>query len=123
MSVANRFSIFYVEEMLSNCRLTSSRLIDYKMTEEAYRESIDLQDLLTMPLLRICELAARFETDFKALIPDYDWDAMVKMRNQIAHPYGGFDFEFVWEAAIQDIPELTRLCEGILRTNGHLQNG
>jgi len=44
MSVANRFSIFYVEEMLSNCRLTSSRLIDYKMTEEAYAKRVQKGD-------------------------------------------------------------------------------
>ena len=67
-----------------------------------------------MPLLRICELAAHFESDLKSLAPDYDWEAMAKMRNQIAHPYGGFDFDFVWDAATQDVPDLTRICERLL---------
>jgi uncharacterized protein with HEPN domain len=116
MSAENRFSMFYVDEMLSNCLLVSARPVEYSMTEKSYRASSDFQDLLTMPLLRICELAARFEGEFKALIPSYDWDAMTEMRNQIAHPYGGFDIEFVWEAAVQDIPGLTSICKGILST-------
>jgi len=109
--------MFYVEEMLSNCRLITQRLIDYSITEESYRLSSDQQDLLTMPLLRICELAARFESNLKDLVLDYDWEAMTKMRNQIAHPYGGFDFDFVWEAATRDIPDLTMIFEGLLATD------
>ena len=117
MSAINSFSMFYIEEILSNCQLVTARIIEYGMTEETYRSSSDLQDLLTMPLLRICELAARFEDDLKRLVPAYDWEAMVKMRNQIAHPYGGFDFEFVWDAAIQDIPELATICEVLSHTD------
>jgi len=67
-----------------------------------------------MPFLCICELAARFEDNLKDLVLDYDWEAMAKMKNQIAHPYGGFDFDFVWEAAIRDISDLTIICEGLL---------
>ena len=109
--------MFYIEEMLFNCRLITQRIIDYSITEESYKLSPDQQDLLSMPLLRICELAARFEDNLKYLVLDYDWEAMAKMRNQIAHPYGGFDFDFVWEAATQDIPDLTVICEGLLNTD------
>jgi len=117
MNATNKFSMFFIEEMLMNCKLVSSRISEYGINEETYKDSSDFQDLLTMPILRVCELAARFESDLKGLAPNYDWEAMVKMRNQIAHPYGGFDFDFVWEAAIQDIPELTRICEELLSGN------
>ena len=106
--------MFYIDEMLSDCKLITQRITDYNITEQSYKLSSDQQDLLTMPLLRICELAARFEDNLKDLVLDYDWEAMAKMRNQIAHPYGGFDFDFVWEAATQDIPDLTVICEGLL---------
>jgi uncharacterized protein with HEPN domain len=108
--------MFFVQEMLANCKLISKRITEYHMTIDAYKASPEMQDLLTMPMLRICELAARFEPEFARMSEDYDWSAMAKMRNQIAHPYGGFDFDFVWDAAIEDIPELTKICENILRS-------
>ena len=33
-----------------------------------------------------------------------------KMRSKIAHPYGGFDFDFVWDAIEVDLPGLVKIC-------------
>jgi uncharacterized protein with HEPN domain len=116
MSATENFSMFFVQEMLTNCKLISERIAEHHMTRSAYTVSSEMQDLLAMPMLRICELAARFESEFVRLNKNYDWSAMAKMRNQIAHPYGGFDFDFVWDAAIEDIPELTKICENLLHS-------
>jgi uncharacterized protein with HEPN domain len=106
--------MFYVQEILDNCSLIRGRIKEHGITDASFASSLDNQDLLAMPMLRVCELAARFEDDLGELEPDYDWPAMARMRNQIAHPYGGFDFGFVWEAAKQDIPELAEVCTRIL---------
>jgi uncharacterized protein with HEPN domain len=108
--------MFYVQEILDNCLLILDRIREYEITDSSFASSLDNQDLLTMPMLRVCELAARFEGDLKELRPDYDWSAMAMMRNQIAHPYGSFDFDFVWEAAQQDIPKLIEVCTGMLES-------
>lgn len=32
------------------------------------------------------------------------------MRSKIAHPYGGFDFDLVWDAIEVDLPGLVAIC-------------
>ncbi|MDR0350451.1 MAG: DUF86 domain-containing protein [Coriobacteriales bacterium] len=108
------FSAFYLQEIADNCKLILTRIKTHEMTAESYAHSSESQDLLAMPMLRICEIIARFEHDLAKLCPRYDWQAAAKMRNQIAHPYGGFDFSFVWDAAQEDIPELLKVTEQLL---------
>ena len=36
------------------------------------------------------------------------------MRDKMAHPYGGFDYDFVWDAANIDLPDLKKICESLL---------
>jgi uncharacterized protein with HEPN domain len=115
MSTDRTFSAFYIQEIASNCKLILARIEDHSITADKYAESLELQDLLTMPMLRICEVIARFKGELASLYPDYDWQAAAQMRSQIAHPYGGFDFSFVWDAAQQDIPELLGVTEQLLK--------
>ena len=43
--------------------------------------------------------------------PGYPWDEVAKMRSKIAHPYGGFDFFFVWGAIQEDLQDLVAICK------------
>jgi uncharacterized protein with HEPN domain len=115
MSGDRPLSAFYIQEIADNCSLILSRIAGHMITAESYMQSLELQDLLTMPMLRICEVIARFGEELAELYPDYDWQAAARMRNQIAHPYGGFDFSFVWSAAQQDVPELLEITKQLLR--------
>lgn len=33
------------------------------------------------------------------------------MRNVVAHKYGAFDFDVLWETITEDIPELYNYCK------------
>jgi uncharacterized protein with HEPN domain len=94
-----------------------SRIESHGVTADNYPVSAEYQDLLTMPTLRICEIIAKFTEELTVLNQNYNWAAAAKMRNQIAHPYGGFDSSFVWDAAQSDIPELLIVCNSILNTD------
>lgn len=109
------FSLFYVEEVLRNCRMIAERIGENGMTRESYARSVLYQDMLTMPMIRICEIVKLYREDLEALCPDYDWKSVGAMRDKMAHPYSGFDYAFVWDAARVDLPELTRLCEEMLK--------
>lgn len=36
------------------------------------------------------------------------------MCDKMAHPYGGFDYGFVWDAVESDVGELRKICQSIL---------
>ena len=109
-----RFSLFYVQEIVENCDMLAERISSHDMTRESYSQSTLYQDMLTMPMIRICEAVKLFRTDFERLCPTYDWKSVGAMRDKMAHPYGGFDYEFVWDAATEDAPELRAICASLL---------
>ena len=108
------FSLFFVQEVVDNCNMLTERIDEYAMTHDSYARSALFQDMLTMPMLRICEIVKLYRADFEVLYPDYDWKSVGAMRDKMAHPYGGFDYEFVWDAAESDIDELRDICQSIL---------
>ena len=108
------FSLFFVQEILENCAMLEDRVAAYSMTRDSYADSMLFQDMLTMPMIRICELAKLYRADLELLSPDYDWKSVGAMRDKMAHPYGGFDYEFVWDAVQVDIPNLKSACEEML---------
>ena len=116
MRAGEAFSLFFVQEILDNCEMIRERIGDNEMTHESYASSILYQDMLTMPMIRICEIVKLYHEDFESLCPDYDWKSVGAMRDKMAHPYGGFDYEFVWDAAQCDLDDLVEACSSILAT-------
>ncbi|WP_419058427.1 DUF86 domain-containing protein [Enorma massiliensis] len=86
------------------------RIDEHHIDEGSYARSTEYQDLLTMPMLRICELVSEYRSVFEEIDESYPWADVAKMRSKIAHPYGGFDFGFVWDAVTVDLPELVDVC-------------
>lgn len=100
---------FIIQEVIRNAALINRRIEENDITEDSYARSTDYQDLLTMPMLRICELVSEYTSVFEGINPDYPWRDVAKMRSKIAHPYG--DFGFVWEAIQVDLPGLVAVCK------------
>lgn len=80
------------------------RIDEHHIDEGSYARSTEYQDLLTMPMLRICELVSEYRSVFEEIDESYPWADVAKMRSKIAHPYDGFDFGFVWDAVTVDPP-------------------
>lgn len=102
---------FIIQEVIRNAEMIFKRIADNNMTEESYSRSTEYQDLLTMPMLRICELVSEYQSVFTEIDSGYPWKDVAKMRSKIAHPYGGFDFAFVWDAIHVDLPDLVQICK------------
>ena len=94
--------------------MIKDRISEFSMSHDAYAGSALYQDMLTMPMLRICEIAKLYRPELESLYPSYDWKSVGAMRDKMAHPYGGFDYEFVWDAAQSDVDELKAICESLL---------
>lgn len=108
---------FIISEVIENAKMIGERIAEYSITHESYARSTLYQDMLTMPMLRICELVSEYKGVFQEIDPLYPWDEVSKMRSKMAHPYGGFDFEFVWEAIEQDLPGLVGMCSSAIGRN------
>lgn len=102
--------VFIIQEVIRNAEMIWSRIDTFDIDQERYARSTDFQDLLTMPMLRICELVSEYRSVFEEIDESYPWADVARMRSKIAHPYGGFDFDFVWEAIQTDLPELVDIC-------------
>ena len=102
---------FIIQEVIRNAELINRRIEENCIMKDAYARSTDYQDLLTMPMLKISELVSEYTRVFEDIDPEYPWRDVAKMRSKIAHPYGGFDFDFVWEAIQVNLPGLVAVCK------------
>ena len=105
---------FMVQEIVDNAKMIDMRIQEFGIDHDKFASSTLYQDMLTMPMLRICEIVAKYKDDFKVFCPDYPWDEVAKMRSKIAHPYGGFNFFFVWGAIQEDLSDIVAICERYL---------
>lgn len=105
---------FIIAEVVRNISIIKDRVEEFHMTRESYARSTMYQDLLTMPMLRICEAVSEYTAVFEEIEPSYPWKDIAKMRSKIAHPYGGFDFDFIWEVMESDLSELEKICRAAI---------
>ena len=108
--IPENVSTFIIHEVIRNAEMIWRRIEENHIDKDLYARSTDCQDLLTMPMLRICELVSEYRGVFEEICPTYPWLEVAKMRSKIAHPYGGFDFDFVWDAIEVDLPGLVKIC-------------
>ena len=100
-----------IQEIIDNAKMIEDRIAEYGIDEEKFPGGTVYQDMLAMPMLRICEVVSKYKDSFKEMEPGYPWDEVAKMRSKIAHPYGGFDFFFVWGAIQEDLQDLVAICK------------
>lgn len=113
-TVPENAKTFIISEVIRNAEMIERRIADNGITKDSYARSTEYQDLLTMPMLRICELVSEYTSVFIEIDPSYPWQDVAKMRSKIAHPYGGFDFDFVWDAIQTDLPNLVATCRNAI---------
>lgn len=64
----------------------------------------------------IGEAARRVTDDFRTAHPQVPWEKIFGMRNRLVHEYMGVQLPIVWQTANEDIPQLKRIVEGILKS-------
>jgi len=65
-------------------------------------------------LLVVGEVVKRLSDDFKASKPEIQWQAMIGLRNIIAHEYGEILSERIWRIATENVPVLISQLQEIL---------
>lgn len=67
---------------------------------------------------RILEETVALSDGAKVMFPNYEWNAIRGMRNRLVHDYTGTDFDFVWQAIVDEIPKLAQLCRDYCELHG-----
>ena len=97
-------------EYLINCSkgLTKDRFLQDETLKRAFIRSLEI----------IGEAAKQIPTDFKERYSHRDWRAMAGMRDRLIHAYFGVDYDIVWDAVTNKVPELLREIRDILHREG-----
>ncbi|MFN3264374.1 MAG: DUF86 domain-containing protein, partial [Aquificaceae bacterium] len=90
-----------------------------KHTEGIDFEEFISNDLLTHAITRALEIigeaAKNLPEELLRNYPEIDWKKVKGMRDRLAHAYFGVDYSVVWRVVKEDLPELQRVVEKMLR--------
>ena len=104
-----------VDRMAAYCREIQGTLDYFGRDEQRFYADYIMRNALSMPLQQIGELATHVSDDVIAAHTAIPWKQIKGMRTWFAHQYWDMSFDKIWVTLTEDVPELLRQCEAILR--------
>ncbi len=74
-----------------------------------------LQDAVIRNLQTLAESSQRLSEAAKSAQPEIDWRAIAGFRNVLVHDYLGLDLEAIWLVIENDLPQLRKALETMMR--------
>lgn len=116
-----RRDIQYLEDILAAADQIASFLAG---TDRSRLEQDSLLRSAVMHQLTVIgEAAARIGSDLRQQHPVVPWTDIAGMRNRLVHAYFAVDWDVVWVAATQEVPDLAEQVERILQTIARTESG
>lgn len=72
------------------------------------------QQAVILSVVQLGENVKKLTDGLKSKYSKVLWREVSDMRNLLVHDYDGADFSVLWDAMVNDIPELKNYCEKIL---------
>jgi uncharacterized protein with HEPN domain len=110
----NKDDRVYLRHILDRIRRIEEDTLDGR---ERFLASHTLQDAVLRNLQVMAESTQRLSESAKSSQPHIEWRKIAAFRNILVHGYLGVDLETIWDITQQNIPELKRAVEDILRKN------
>lgn len=85
-------------------------------SEEAFVHDEVLPAAVLHYLTVIGEAINRLSLELRGRHPEVPWQQIVAVRHRIVHAYFDLDWQILWTAAMDDVPELRRQVGGILES-------
>lgn len=85
-------------------------------TEESFLRDEVLPAAVLHHLTVMGEAINRLSPELRERHPDVPWHQIVAVRHRIVHAYFDLDWQILWTAAMDDIPQLRKQISGILES-------
>ncbi len=100
-----------IEHIKGYCEEIEKELKEIDNDKEKFLNSSVYKNSLALCVLQIGELVGLLSEEYKLSNQEMDWKNIKGMRNVVAHKYGSFDFDVLWETVTEDIPKLYEFCK------------
>lgn len=104
-----------VEHIVRYCDEVSMALEDYDFSRERFEKSPVFRNACSMPLCQIGELAKHLSNDALTKMRGIPWKNVKGMRDFFVHEYHHMNIQTIWEAALEDVPALRKVCSEYLK--------
>jgi uncharacterized protein with HEPN domain len=84
------------------------------LSYQDFLRKIETQDALVRNLEIIGEAAKNISKDLRIEYNDIPWKEIAGMRDKVIHFYFGVNWDIVWRATKENLPQLKEKIEGIL---------
>jgi len=109
-----RHELSFLKDILSACRRIEA--IAAATSEDSFLEDEVLSAAILHHLTVIGEAISRLSVELRERHPEVPWRQIMAVRNRVVHAYFDLDWQILWDAATDDIPELRRRVHDILKT-------
>lgn len=107
--------LFIIRRILTYCKEVDGVISLCGGLFETFDSVYIFRNSASMSIQSIGELVNHLSDDFKKFHSDIPWAQIRGMRNHFAHDYYEMNHEIIWNTATEDIPELRKFCESILK--------
>lgn len=102
-------------DLLSDIKEAMLRIKTYleNLNYEKFLKDVKTQDAVVRNLEIIGEATKNLSEGLKKKHRNIPWKELAGVRDRLIHQYFGVNFEIVWTIVKHELPELTRLIDGI----------
>ena len=104
----------YLKDILMACRKIEA--IVAATSEDSFLRDEVMPPAVLHHLTVIGEAVSRLSVELRGRYPDVPWRQIIAVRHRIVHAYFDLDWQILWDAAVEDVPELRRQVLDILTT-------
>lgn len=101
----------YRKDILNMAEAIATSL--HKVSRAKFDANVEKKGYIVYLLIIIGEAASKLDEEFREAHPAIPWKSIIGMRNIAAHQYWEVNYDIVWKAAHDRVPELARYLRSI----------